>query len=68
MRVFGNTFFFDSSKAVRELGYVCAPLPRMLGECASWYRRHGYLGAPAVNEPVVPVPFQEESASWIPER
>ena len=44
MRVFGGTYYFDSAKAVRELGYACPPLHQMLHECADWYRRNGYFG------------------------
>lgn len=44
MRVFGGTYYFDSSKAVRELGYACLPLAQMLRECADWYRNNGYFG------------------------
>jgi dihydroflavonol-4-reductase len=64
MRVFGGTYHFDSAKAVRELGYECAALTRMLQECADWYRRHGYFGAPNRTE-ITPV--KEERATWIPE-
>ena len=65
MRVFGNAYYFDSEKAVRELGYICAPLTRMLHECANWYRRNGYFGAPDRLEDSPP---QDERATWIPER
>lgn len=44
MRVFGGTYYFDSAKAVRELGYACPPLKQMLQECADWYRRNGFFG------------------------
>jgi dihydroflavonol-4-reductase len=64
MRVFAGSYFFDSTKAVRELGYSCAPLTRMLHECADWYRRNGYFGAP---EPAAVSPANEERATWIPE-
>lgn len=64
MRVFGGIYHFDSAKAVRELGYECAPLTRMLHECADWYRRNGYFGAPDRTETT---PVQEERATWIPE-
>jgi dihydroflavonol-4-reductase len=46
MRVFAGTYYFDSAKAVRELGYACPPLQQMLRECADWYRRNGYFGTP----------------------
>ena len=64
MRVFGNAYYFDSSKAVRELGYSCAPLTRMLHECANWYRRHGYFGPPDLTEDS---PLHHERDTWIPE-
>jgi dihydroflavonol-4-reductase len=64
MRVFGGTYRFDSAKAVRELGYECAPLTQMLRECAHWYRRNGYFGAP---DPIDITPVKEERATWIPE-
>jgi dihydroflavonol-4-reductase len=44
MRVFGGTYYFDSSKAVRELGYGGPSLEEMLHECADWYRCNGYFG------------------------
>jgi dihydroflavonol-4-reductase len=49
MRVFAGDYFFDSAKAVRELGYGCAPLTQMLRDCANWYRRNGYFGAPELS-------------------
>jgi len=45
MRVFGGAYYFDSTKAVRELGYAYSPLEQMLRECADWYRRNGYINA-----------------------
>jgi dihydroflavonol-4-reductase len=43
MRVFGGTYFFDSAKAARELGYESSPLEQMLRECADWYRSKGFF-------------------------
>ena len=66
MRVFGGTYYFDSSKAARELGYACPSLRQMLHECAGWYRRNGYLGAPDQNE--TPPQQEEVRPAWIQER
>ncbi|BAV98289.1 NAD-dependent epimerase/dehydratase family protein [Lysobacter enzymogenes] len=44
LRVLGGSYYFDSSKAERELGYRSAPVQRMLESCAQWYRKHGFLG------------------------
>lgn len=62
MRVFAHRFFFDSSKAVHELGYQPAPLAQMLVECADWYRRHGFFGPPqpAAAPLANPVPSTQE--------
>jgi dihydroflavonol-4-reductase len=43
MRVFGGSYYFDSSKAEQALAYLSAPLEQMLRECADWYRHHGFL-------------------------
>ena len=51
-------------KAVHELGYACVPLTQMLHECADWYRRHGYFGAP---DRIEVSPAKDERATWIPE-
>jgi dihydroflavonol-4-reductase len=34
--------FFDSSKAVRELGFPQAPARKALAKAVAWYREHGY--------------------------
>lgn len=36
-------FFFDSSKAVRELGYPLLPLRGAVEKAFAWYRAHGYV-------------------------
>lgn len=35
--------YYDSSKAVRELGYEVVPLPTMIADAYEWYRRNGYF-------------------------
>ena len=44
MRVLGCTYFYDSSKAEKELGYRSAPIEVMVKDCAVWYRNHGFFG------------------------
>lgn len=44
LRVLGNTFFYDSGKAERELGYRSAPVAQMVRDCADWYRANGFFG------------------------
>ena len=43
MRVLGNTYFYDSSKAEKELGYLSAPIEAMVKDCADWYRNNGFI-------------------------
>jgi len=43
IRVGGVNFFFDSSKAVRELGYPLLPAAAAVEKAYVWYREHGYL-------------------------
>jgi dihydroflavonol-4-reductase len=43
MRVFGGTYFFDSAKAAKELGYQSSPLEQQLRDCADWYRGKGFF-------------------------
>jgi len=43
IRVFGGTYYFDSSKAQEVLGYRSAPLEQMLWDCSDWYRRHRFI-------------------------
>ena len=44
MRVMGCTYYYDSGKAERELGYRSAPIAQMLHDCAEWYRNNGIIG------------------------
>jgi dihydroflavonol-4-reductase len=34
--------YFDSSKAVRELGLPQTPVPQALAEAVAWFQEHGY--------------------------
>jgi len=43
IRLSGVDFFFDSSKAVRELGYPLMPTCGAIEKAYIWYREHGYL-------------------------
>lgn len=42
-RVFGEHYYFDCSKAQKELGYEVATLDAMLDEAISWYSANGFL-------------------------
>jgi dihydroflavonol-4-reductase len=44
MRVLGSTYYYDSGKAERELGYRSAPIREMVSDCAAWYRANGFFG------------------------
>lgn len=66
MRVFVGTYFFDSSKAIRELSYDIAPLERMLQDCSHWYQAHGFLSRGDRPHTVQTIDARE--AKWIPER
>lgn len=44
LRILGSSFFFDSDKAERELGYRSAPINQMVRDCADWYRASGFFG------------------------
>lgn len=44
MRVMGCTYYFDSGKAERELGYRSVSLEDMVRASADWYRTHGFFG------------------------
>jgi dihydroflavonol-4-reductase len=44
MRVMGCSYYFDSGKAERELGYRSAPIAVMVRDCADWYKRNGFFG------------------------
>jgi dihydroflavonol-4-reductase len=65
MRLYGGFHYFDSSKAVRELGYASPSLRQMLRDCAGWYRRSGCFGTAA--QPGMPA-GQEARPAWIQER
>lgn len=43
IRVFGGTYYFDSSKAEEALAYRSVPLEQMLRDCSDWYRRHSFI-------------------------
>jgi dihydroflavonol-4-reductase len=43
LRLSGVDFYFDSSKAVRELGYPIMPFRAAVEKAHRWYREHGYL-------------------------
>jgi dihydroflavonol-4-reductase len=34
--------YFDSSKAVRELGLPQTPVPQALAEAVAWFQEHDY--------------------------
>jgi dihydroflavonol-4-reductase len=44
-RLSARTLFFDSSKAVRELGYPLLPFRSALERAYAWYKAHGYVEA-----------------------
>ena len=44
MRVLGCTYYYDSGKAERELGYRSASVQDMVRRCADWYAGNGFLG------------------------
>jgi dihydroflavonol-4-reductase len=43
LRLSGRDVFFDSGKAVRELGYPLRPFRHAAEKALCWYREHGYL-------------------------
>jgi dihydroflavonol-4-reductase len=43
VRLSGVNFFFDSGKAVRELGYRLLPFRGAVEKAFAWYRAHGFL-------------------------
>ena len=49
-----KTMFFDSAKAVRELGFTAAPASEALAKAVAWFRANGY--APGGGGPTSPVP------------
>jgi dihydroflavonol-4-reductase len=44
-RMARKTMFFDSSKAVRELGFPQSPIEPALARAVAWFRSHGYVTA-----------------------
>lgn len=42
VKMAGKHMFFDSSKAIRELGLPQTPVEDALDEAVSWFRAHGY--------------------------
>jgi dihydroflavonol-4-reductase len=43
VRLSGVDFYFDSSKAARELGYPIMPFREAVEKAYRWYKAHGYL-------------------------
>jgi dihydroflavonol-4-reductase len=43
LKLSGVNFYFDSSKARRELGYLIMPFRGAVEKAYRWYREHGYL-------------------------
>ena len=43
LKLSGVDFYFDSSKAVRELGYPIMPFRAAAEKAYHWYREHGFL-------------------------
>ncbi|MCX7671345.1 MAG: NAD-dependent dehydratase, partial [Anaerolineae bacterium] len=43
MRLSAYHIFFDSGKAVRELGYPLLPFRGAVERAYAWYKQHGYL-------------------------
>jgi dihydroflavonol-4-reductase len=43
LKLSGVDFYFDSSKAVRELGYPIMPFRGAVEKAYRWYKEHGYL-------------------------
>lgn len=43
IRLSGIHFYFDSSKAVRELGYPIMPFREAARKAYEWYRAHGFI-------------------------
>jgi dihydroflavonol-4-reductase len=43
LKLSGVDFYFDSSKAVRELGHSITPFHAAIEKAYRWYREHGYL-------------------------
>jgi dihydroflavonol-4-reductase len=45
LRLSRVNFFFDSGKAVRELGYPLLPFRGAVEKALAWYRANGYMPA-----------------------
>jgi len=45
VRMSRDKMFFDSSRAVRELGLPQNPVEAALGRAVVWFRDHGYVRA-----------------------
>ncbi|MBI3318548.1 MAG: NAD-dependent epimerase/dehydratase family protein [Candidatus Omnitrophica bacterium] len=43
VRICGKKMFFDSSRAVRELGFPQMPVEEALSKAVDWFRRNGYV-------------------------
>ena len=43
VRMSTHRMFFDSSRAVRELGLPQTPVEQPLSRAAAWFREHGYV-------------------------
>jgi dihydroflavonol-4-reductase len=43
LKLSGLDFYFDSSKAMRELGYPLMPFRAAVEQAYRWYKEHGYL-------------------------
>jgi dihydroflavonol-4-reductase len=43
IRLMGYDIYYDSSKAVRELGYSILPFRGAVAKALRWYKEHGYL-------------------------
>jgi len=43
MRVFGGSYYFDSSKAEAALAYRSSTLEQMVRDCSDWYRHHRFI-------------------------
>jgi dihydroflavonol-4-reductase len=50
LRLSGEFIYFDSSKAVRELGLPQTPFRETVERTYQWYRAHGYLGRKTNNQ------------------
>ena len=51
MRVFAGHYRFDTSRAIRELGYRVFPLRHMIRDAYRWYLANGFLAAEETSHP-----------------